>query len=90
MKCKSCGKNIYFDVTNKGLINNAVYCEHCNKVVFYTELPFSIVTSIVKWILFTVVFIIYMNIWNIFMYLMIWSLLEKIFIKFSYKYLYKN
>lgn len=87
VKCKNCKETIFMDAKNIAFMNRAIYCEHCKTIVFYTELPFSIVFSITKWVLFFI--IIALNPSGIFVFILIWSILEKIFIIFSYKYLKK-
>lgn len=87
VKCKNCREAIFLDMSNTAFMNKAIYCEHCKKVVFYCELPFSLVLSVIKWLL--VFIIIAFEPAMIFIGAIIWSILEKIFMVLSYKYLLK-
>lgn len=87
VKCKNCGTSIFLSFGDKAFMNRAIYCEHCNKIIFYTELPYAILFSIAKWILFLVIFCV--KPYYIFEFLIFWSIVDKIFMIISYKYFYK-
>lgn len=88
VKCKNCKEPIFLDTENIAFMNKAIYCEHCKKIVFYTELPFAIGFSVIKWFIFFI--IIALNPSGIFVFVLIWSILEKMFMFISYKYLIKK
>ena len=90
VKCKNCKESIFLNMSNKALTNKAIYCEHCNKVVFFTELPFAIVLSVIKWILFLFVYCYSLNILDCLIFLIFWSFIERVFMYVSYKYFCKE
>ena len=88
VKCKQCQEPIFLDNQNVAFMNKAIYCQHCKKIVFYTELPGAIVFSVIKWIL--MFFILFFDSFSVFYFFLIWSILQKRFMYISYKYFLKK
>ena len=88
LKCKNCNKSILLQLSDKTLMNRVIYCDHCNKIIFFTELPYAIVCSILKWFLLVIIYCLNSN--YIFIYFIFWSFIEKIFMIISYKFFYRG